>query len=271
MTEPWADSSADELPVARAAARVPLPVAPARPVNPLLPTQSRGDALLDLALVFGVLAFVSLQGVFTPLRLDDEQSELVRTMAPASTATVGLFGVLLLRVLLRRNRQPLESVGLTLRGWPLDVLLGVGCAIGVLALVFVGSALVQIYLPQLVEEMDTSRQNIQEALPPMSPGTILALTLMVALYEEVLFRGFLLTRLRRLLGSWWAAISAGAAMFALLHLYEGALAVLPIVFLSVVLSVMFVWRRSLVAPMVTHFVFNLAMLLMIGELREMGC
>ena len=100
----------------------------------------------------------------------------------------------------------------------------------------------------------------------LTPGSVTASLLygvvQTGLSEELLFRGFLMTRLRRATGSWFIAVVVTSAVFTVLHAFEqtrGAL--ITIAVLSVFFSVLTVWRRSIVPAMVAHALFDFSQFL----------
>lgn len=232
---------------------------PASQANPLLIGQSRRAALIDLVVVFGVIVGAMVGKDFLFLDYSDEE---LRDLTPLMIGILGVFSALVILLYVRRRGQPFSSLGLSWRRWLTDSGIGIVAAAFVMTLMVAGSLFVWIVLPDLIPALQESQENIKRVLPPMTVSTIVGLTVVVSFYEELLFRGFLLTRLRVLTRTWWAAVLLGAVGFAMLHFYQGPVAVLAIVLLSGVLSVVFLWRRSLVAPMVAHFVFNVTQLIM---------
>lgn len=79
------------------------------------------------------------------------------------------------------------------------------------------------------------------------------LVVAVAIVEETIFRGYLLLRFRGLKLSLPRAVLLSAVIFSLGHGYEGSSGVVTVGALGVVLAVVYLWRQSLVAPMVMHF------------------
>lgn len=78
------------------------------------------------------------------------------------------------------------------------------------------------------------------------------------LFEEVLFRGFLLPSLTRYLPV-WGAIMASALLFAIAHLSLSE--ILPLTALGIVLGVVYTRSRNLLAPMLLHSLWNSGTLL----------
>jgi membrane protease YdiL (CAAX protease family) len=75
--------------------------------------------------------------------------------------------------------------------------------------------------------------------------------------EEVLFRGVILERLGQLTGSIWIGGLITLIWFTALHLPLGLVYVLTIGMpVSVLITVLYCWRRDLIATMIVHFVFN---------------
>jgi membrane protease YdiL (CAAX protease family) len=73
--------------------------------------------------------------------------------------------------------------------------------------------------------------------------------------EEIIFRGYAITRLEQL-GWKRAAYVVPAVVFTSLHLYQGVLAVLVIGAVAAVLTWLYKWKRSLLPVMVAHALFD---------------
>jgi uncharacterized protein len=78
------------------------------------------------------------------------------------------------------------------------------------------------------------------------------------LFEEIIFRGFLLASLTRYLPV-WAAIGVSSLIFALAHLSLAE--VLPLTTLALVLGYVYSRSRNLLAPMLVHCLWNSATLI----------
>ncbi|HBB36293.1 MAG TPA: CPBP family intramembrane metalloprotease domain-containing protein [Cyanobacteria bacterium UBA8803] len=89
---------------------------------------------------------------------------------------------------------------------------------------------------------------------------IFALTACIAapLFEEMMFRGFLLPSLTRYLPV-WGAVGASSLLFAIAHLSLSE--VLPLTTLGIVLGVVYTRSRNLLAPMLLHSLWNSGTLL----------
>jgi membrane protease YdiL (CAAX protease family) len=86
------------------------------------------------------------------------------------------------------------------------------------------------------------------------PQLVLAglLVVVVALAEETIFRGYLILRLKAVTGSPLAAALLSAAIFSLGHGYEGSAGVITVGVMGLVFAFVYLWRQSLVAPIVMH-------------------
>ncbi len=82
------------------------------------------------------------------------------------------------------------------------------------------------------------------------------LVMVVALAEETIFRGYLILRFKNITANIAAAVLASAAIFSLGHGYEGSVGVITVAFMGLVFAVVYLWRQSLIAPMVMHFLQN---------------
>ena len=78
------------------------------------------------------------------------------------------------------------------------------------------------------------------------------------LFEEFLFRGFLLPSLTRYISVWWAIVLS-AFLFAVAHLSLSE--ILPLMTLGIILGVVYTRSRNLLAPMLLHSLWNSGTLL----------
>jgi membrane protease YdiL (CAAX protease family) len=81
----------------------------------------------------------------------------------------------------------------------------------------------------------------------------LVLVAVVALAEETIFRGYLILRLKAITARPAMAVLLSAALFSLGHGYEGSAGVITVGVMGLVLAFVYIWRQSLVAPIVMHF------------------
>jgi membrane protease YdiL (CAAX protease family) len=239
----------------------PLGITPPPPPSDLeLPHIRRGDALLDLALVFlAAIVLPYLPSVLAPLGGEEVEFVKVGPLVIIQTwCQAGLAGALLLYFVLRHGIRS-ASFGLRRDRVGLQVLWGIGTLVGVYGAVFTsGLLVVVIYLvsPELEDDL-TKRLEFAEQMPVDSLGTSLILLLAVALNEEIVFRGLLLPYLRRVLGSWWWAGALSAWVFASLHVpQQGLLGGLQIFAVGAMLAVFFVLSRSLLAVTLAHLLFD---------------
>jgi membrane protease YdiL (CAAX protease family) len=99
-------------------------------------------------------------------------------------------------------------------------------------------------------------------LPLLAPCTVVDLfgiSCLAGLGEEMLFRGVVQDALAGQL-PWWAALLAAGALFGLLHAVTPAYAVLAAL-MGVYLGWLYLYVGDLLAPVVTHALYDFAVLL----------
>jgi membrane protease YdiL (CAAX protease family) len=97
-------------------------------------------------------------------------------------------------------------------------------------------------------------------MPKTTSDFVLAVVLVVtvAISEETMFRGYLLLRLGNITRSLALALVLSSLIFAMGHGYEGSAGIITVGFFGFVLGLIYLWRGSLVAPMVMHFMQDFA-------------
>jgi membrane protease YdiL (CAAX protease family) len=95
----------------------------------------------------------------------------------------------------------------------------------------------------------------------------LLLVIIVALAEETIFRGYLLLRFQGAGLRPLAAALLSAVIFSLGHGYEGAAGVVTVGAMGLVFALIYLWRGSLVAPVIMHFLQDFAGIVLPALLR----
>ena len=160
-----------------------------------------------------------------------------------------LYAAAILVWLLRAERLPLRSVGLRLPGWKT---LGFGL-LGFVALLAVFVVHYAVLIPKL--HLDPSGAAAERNLILATPYWFrVLLVLRAAVVEEILFRGYLISKVRQLTGSTLLALVTSVAAFTLAHLSKwGAVHLIPVSGTGTVLALLYVCRLDLVANMIAHF------------------
>jgi membrane protease YdiL (CAAX protease family) len=76
----------------------------------------------------------------------------------------------------------------------------------------------------------------------------------VAFSEETIFRGYLYRRFTYITEKPVVAVTLSTFVFSIGHGYEGTLGLASVTVMGFILSFIYLWRRSLVAPAVVHFI-----------------
>ena len=169
----------------------------------------------------------------------------------------GLLGVWF--ILWSRGDGP-SSIGLGRpASWPRTILL----ALGVMFVAAVVAQLAQQLAAPLSDGQapDFSRFDRIRGNPGVLVGTLLSVWFNSAFGEEVIWRGFLLTRLAHVLGgsrgAVWGGVAISSVLFGLLHLYQGLPGVIATGMVGLVFSVFFIWKRNLWALIIAHGLMHL--------------
>ena len=178
-----------------------------------------------------------------------QQSGASFVLVAVSTIVRDLALISLILFLLWHNGERDQRIGWTFQhGWP-DILLGVFLFFPLLVV----SGLLEAALRALGLTAPTTAPSYL-----MPHGTLeillgVVLVIVVALAEETIFRGYLILRLNAITRNLSAAVILSTVIFALGHGYEGSAGVVVVGFIGLMYALVYVWRRSLVAPITMHF------------------
>jgi membrane protease YdiL (CAAX protease family) len=174
---------------------------------------------------------------------------------------LGLLSLILF--LIWRNREPIGQIGWTLgNGWR-DIPLGIMLSIPV----FYGAILLEGALQDLGFSVPATPTPSFLAVKGMAEVVLaVVLVLVVAVTEETIFRGYLILRFGATTSSRAIAVLLSATIFALGHGYEGSAGVVTVGAMGLAFALVYLWRKSLVAPVVMHFVQDFVSVVLVALL-----
>jgi len=178
----------------------------------------------------------------------------VATLSLVDTALVVGLVLVFLRARGERARDVLVGQRPVLR----EVLVGVTLLPLVFLLALVTLALIITIAPQL---HNVARNPMQDLMQNPRDAALFGIVVMIAggMREEIQ-RGFILHRFEQYLGGGGVGVVVHSALFGLGHVDQGWDATLTIGTLGAIWGTIYLVRRSIVAPMVSHAGFNLAQL-----------
>lgn len=179
----------------------------------------------------------------------------------------------LIAAILAANGQSARHIGLDRSILGRELLLGIPALFGAYASHIVVSVPIGIAITVLKMGGNQAAQRVgavQGLVSGVSFWQLVPTLVIMALFEEVVFRGFLLPRVRWMTGHWWLAVVLVQVLFGLGHSYEGTIGMLQTTMLGVYFSVVFLWRRHLGSVVVAHAAFNSVMLIVLFFLQRSG-
>lgn len=215
---------------------------------------NRGQQLLEL-MVFLFLVLPSLLFSFLAIEPDHVSFPIVA----ASNILRDLSLLSLVLYFVWRNGEGYQALGWNFSGAGKEALVGAG--------LFVPVYLITALFGGLLREAGLSApETLPSYLIPSGVAEyLLALVFLVvvAVSEETIFRGYLMLRLQAITGNPAATVILSALIFSFGHGYQGAAGVITVGLLGVTLALVYLWRGSLVAPFVMHFLQNFIGILLV--------
>lgn len=212
-------------------------------------------AMLVLIAVPGLL--IGLEGIGDPRSIDVDEIGVLELLASVASSA---GGAMLAAQLLWRDGL-LEVAGFHRR--KATMVLGYGvlgfvcCYVALVIGVLVGSALYAAFGGDLEAFLDEAERANDGGGGPSAALLVVAYVIAITagVTEEIVFRAYAITRLEQLGWGRWAAVAA-AAVFTLLHLYQGVIAVFAIGGITVVFTLLYKWKRTLLPLIVAHALYD---------------
>lgn len=212
----------------------------------------RGPSLKAQFVELSVFVFLFLPSVVLSFfETEVDEQNFIFSAAAIIFHNLALVG--LICFFLWRNGESYRLIGWRRTGWGKEFGLGL--------LLFPPFALVtgvfeELFLTLGLTSPEETLPSFLAAQGPYEILLALVLITIVALGEETIYRGYLILRFKTLLGSGLAAALISSAIFSLGHAYEGSAGVATVTVMGLAFAGVYIWRGSLVAPIVMHFIQN---------------
>lgn len=171
----------------------------------------------------------------------------------------------LIAFFLWRNGEPFARIGWSFRGRSHDILLGV---LGFAAVFAAAPVLEQLFRSAGLSAPATPLPRFLTADGRAQLGLAVLLVLIVAVAEEIIFRGYLILRLQAVTGSRGWAVLLSSLIFAVGHGYERTAGVATIGAMGAIYALVYLRTKSLAAPIVMHFLQDFIGIVLLPVLRQ---
>lgn len=209
-----------------------------------------------------VFLFLIVPSMVISLFLVDKTPLRFMTVAISSIMS-DLALVSLVLYFIWRNNEPLKQIGWTIKNVRQDIGWGL--------LLFLPVAYCANVLERILHKAGLSAPTkIPSFLVATGSAKVLLaciLVIVVAVVEETIFRGYLILRFKAVTGRTGAAVLLSSVIFALGHGYEGLAGMVSIFSLGIIFAVVYLWRKSLVAAMVMHFMIDFSSIVLAASLH----
>jgi membrane protease YdiL (CAAX protease family) len=174
---------------------------------------------------------------------------------------IGLFNLAVVLTVLIVRHQRLATIGLSRppagRLLPATAIAIPACW----AASIVGAVLYTALIGLDTTKMMAEKTELFDLVAEFPAVWILPFSLFVGIHEEVLFRGFFLSRMRAVSRSSAVAIIVTSLIFGLLHFYQGLLGIFQTTMIGLFLAIVVTYSRTLWPAIIAHAVFDATNLL----------
>jgi membrane protease YdiL (CAAX protease family) len=173
----------------------------------------------------------------------------------------------LLLLILRAHGETLKDFGLSLNSWRLDSLLGMAVVPVLFALNLAVAAVFQVFFPRSFLEHNPLTGLIHT---PKDLGLFIVAALIAGGFKEELQRAFILRRFQAHLGGARVGLVLWSFVFGIGHYVQGTQGVVAASLFGLIFGLVYLWRGSLIAPMVAHGAYDTIALLGAWFLGQRG-
>lgn len=215
------------------------------------------DIILALLLVGASSVVVGLIGA-----LAGQQPFSLLLMLQGLVILLGLYFLLAIR---GQRWRHLGFQGITLKDFSRTLIALLSCMGANVIL----TALIFALDPQPLQNHLNQLQMIAAQLSKEIPFPVVAaMMFFVGVYEEIVARGFLLSRCRTALGGVWAPVLLSSLLFGLGHIYQGGVGVAQTTLFGIVLATLTLRWGTLWPAIFAHAILNTFSLAMLKRIAE---
>jgi CAAX protease family protein len=157
-----------------------------------------------------------------------------------------------------RNQESVRQIGWSFDHLRRDVALGLLLFVPV----FFGGNVLAGWLHRAGLSAPAQRPSFLDISGVSQAALGLLIVTVVAVVEETIFRGYLMLRFKAITGRTSAAVILSSLVFSLGHGYEGMAGAISVFVLGAIFALVYVWRNSVVAPIVMHFLTDFTSLVL---------
>ena len=187
------------------------------------------------------------------------------------TAMMNLVGIgVVLYFIVKKYDQNIRAIGLTAKGFLRNVfyaVIGYASLVPVLLVIMV----VTFMVIKIFKYQPPVQPIVQVFLEEKQTSILWLSALFAAIFgpiaEEIFFRGFMYSAIKKTLGIFWAMLIT-SAIFSLLHAH--LVGFLPIMALGLLLAYLYERTGSLVSSMTVHIIHNVGMVILVFLARSIG-
>ena len=160
-----------------------------------------------------------------------------------------IFAAVVLIWLAFVERLPLTSIGFRWPTWKTFLFALAGAAAVLFVMILHMGLIVRVF------HLDTTTVLEQQRMILSKPYWFrVVLVLRAAVVEEIVFRGYMIEKVRQLSGSGFLAVAVSVLTFTWAHYAGwGAVQLIPVFGAGTALALLYVWRRDLPSNMLAHF------------------
>jgi membrane protease YdiL (CAAX protease family) len=204
--------------------------------------------------VIEILIFISLilpAIILSSFQDSEVEADFIRVSISTIFKDISLVALILFFIW--RNKEPVQSIGWSFKNGWIEIGLGL--------LLFFPMIYAAGFLENILFRRDITSPaaEIPDYLLPVGWGErtlAILLIFIVSVAEETIFRGYLFLRFKNIFRNPYWAVAASTLLFALGHGYEGTRGVITVGFMGLIFALIYLWRKSLLAPITMHFLQN---------------
>lgn len=156
-----------------------------------------------------------------------------------------------------------QKIGWDWQRWPREVKAGLGAVPLLFGTTFLVGAFFRVLLPGYVS---TTNPLLEMVRTPLDLALFVASSAYVGGVKEEIQRAFVLVRFEEHLGGIFLGLALWSVFFALGHQMQGVDSALGAGVLGLLFGLLYLWRRNLIAPMVSHALFDIITLAVFWQL-----
>lgn len=214
-------------------------------------------AVFEILLCSGIATSLLAERIFRQLGIGAQNILFSPKLTALFMLLEGIFLLSLIFLLQRLRAKSIWDLGIRVRRYWREARIGLACVPLLFLVNFLITQILRLWLPQWISQKNPLLEIIKT---PTDLALFLLISLLAGGIKEEVQRAFILQRFQKYLNATIVGVVLWSAAFGAGHIVQGYDSALGAGVFGLIFGTVYLWRNSMIAPMVAHTLYDVFVL-----------